>query len=59
MVGLILIFVFMILLALPGFYIITRKVFPHGSKKMAAWLSVGLTLLLVAVLSIIMMGAPL
>lgn len=52
----ILILLFVILVAFPGFYIITRKVFPHGSKKTAAWLSAGLTILLVMILTTVMMG---
>lgn len=59
MVGILLIFIFTVLLAFPGFYIITRKVFPRSSKKMAAWLSVGLTILLLVILSLLMVGAPL
>lgn len=54
--GLILILIFAALLALPGFYIITHKMFPHGSKKTAAYISVALTVLLVFVLLFIMIG---
>ncbi len=55
--GLILILVFAALLALPGFYIITHSLFPHGSKKTAAYLSVGLTVLLVLILAALMLRA--
>ena len=51
MAGLIIIFVFVVLMAMPGFYIITRTLFPKNSKRSALWISVGLTLLLVAVLA--------
>ncbi len=52
MTGLVFILIFVVLLAVPGFYIITRKVFPQGSKKSARWLSYSLTALLVAILAI-------
>lgn len=54
MTGLIFIFLFVILLAVPGFYIITRKVFPQGSKKTARLLSYVLTALLVIILALTM-----
>ena len=54
--GLIAILIFVVLLALPGFYIITRSVFPRGSKKKATWISIVLTVLLVFVLAYSMMG---
>lgn len=54
--GVILILLFLILLAFPGFYIITRKIFPHGSKKAATWLSAGLTALLVVLLILVLKG---
>lgn len=41
---------FVVLLAIPGFYIITRKVFPRESKKSAMILSILLTALLVGIL---------
>lgn len=53
MTGLIFIFVFVILLAVPGFYLITRKVFPQGNKKTARLLSYILSALLVAILALI------
>ncbi len=51
MTGLIFIFLFVVLLAVPGFYVITRWVFPQGSKRMARLLSYVLTALLVIVLA--------
>lgn len=54
--GIVLILLFLILLAFPGFYIITRKVFPQGRKKTAAWLSAGLTALLVMLLILVLKG---
>ena len=54
--GMILILIFAALLALPGFYIITHRIFPRGSKKSAMWISIILTILLVFVLSVSMIG---
>lgn len=54
MTGIILIFLFVILLAVPGFYIITRALFPKHSKRSAQLLSYILTALLVAILAAIM-----
>ncbi|MBP5404094.1 MAG: hypothetical protein J6Y17_03280 [Elusimicrobiaceae bacterium] len=54
MTGIILIFLFVILLAVPGFYIITRAVWPKGSKKTARIVSYLLTVLLAAVLAAFM-----
>ena len=54
--GLIAILIFVVLLSLPGFYIITRSVFPRGSKKKAAWISIILTVLLVFILTASMIG---
>ena len=51
MTGLIFIFVFVVLLAVPGFYMITRKVFPKGNKKTARLISYILTALLVFILA--------
>ncbi len=51
MVGLIVIFVFVVLIAVPGFYIITRKMFPKSSKRSTLWITILLTALLVAVLA--------
>lgn len=56
MVGLIILVAFVILMALPGFYIITRKVFPKNSKRSAMWVSVGLTILMVAILALGVLG---
>ncbi len=56
MTGLILIFLFVILLAVPGFYLITRWVFPQGSKKNARRIALGLTILLVAALAAGLIG---
>ncbi|MBR3603339.1 MAG: hypothetical protein IKL48_01395 [Elusimicrobiaceae bacterium] len=39
MLGVIFILIFVLLLAFPGFYLITRQVFPRGSKRKAAWIS--------------------
>lgn len=54
MTGIVLIFLFVILLAVPGFYIITRALFPKHSKRSARWISYALTLLLVIILASIM-----
>ena len=54
--GLIAILIFVVLLALPGFYIITHAMFPRGSKKKAMWISVVLTVLLVSLLTVLMIG---
>lgn len=50
MMSIIAILLFVVLLAVPGFYIITRKVFPRGSKKSAMMLAFLLTALLVGIL---------
>ena len=57
MAGLIVIFIFVILMAVPGFYIITRKLFPKMSKRRVNWITLVLTLLLVLVLSAFVAGA--
>lgn len=57
MLGILLILLFVVLVAFPGFYIITRRVFPHGRKRTAAWLAAGLTLLLVCILAALMAGS--
>ena len=57
MEGLIVIFFFVILMAVPGFYLITRKVFPKMSKRTAAWITSGLTLLLVIALALMVVTA--
>jgi len=56
MAGLISILVFVALLAVPGFYIITRKMFPKSSKRSSVWVSAGLTVLLVALMLLGMFG---
>ncbi len=48
------IFLFVILLAVPGFYLITRALFPKQSKRSARILSYVLTALLVSILAIVM-----
>ncbi len=58
MMGLITILFFVVLLAVPGFYIITRKVFPRGSKKSAMWVSVLLTVVLVVILALALAATP-
>ena len=58
MMGLITILFFVVLLAVPGFYIITRKVFPCGSKKSAMWVSILLTVVLVAILALALAATP-
>jgi len=54
MTGPFLIFLFVILLAVPGFYVITRAIFPKHSKRSARIISYILTGLLVAILAIAM-----
>ena len=54
MTGLILIFLFVILLAVPGFYIITRALFNKASKKSARLVSYLLTALLTTVLAVVL-----
>ncbi len=58
MMGLITILFFVVLLAVPGFYIITRKVFPRGSKKSAMWVSILLTVVLVVILALALAATP-
>lgn len=58
MMGLITILFFVVLLAVPGFYIITRKVFPRGSKKSAMWVSILLTVVLVVILGLALTATP-
>lgn len=57
--SIILILFFVVLVAFPGIYIITRKVFKRGSRRAALWLSGLVTALLVAVMAVVMAGAPL
>lgn len=56
MVGLVIIFIFVVLIAVPGFYMITRKVFPKNSKRSAMWITILLTALLVAALALVTLG---
>lgn len=56
MAGLIVIFIFTILMAMPGFYIITRKMFPKHSKRSAMWITVLLTGLLITALALLTLG---
>lgn len=58
MMSIIGILVFVVLLAVPGFYIITRKVFPKGSKKAAMTLAILLTILLVGILAAVTAFTP-
>lgn len=52
----ILILLFAVLLAFPGFYIITRAVFPKSSKRSSVWIATGLTGVLVLLLLAILFG---
>lgn len=54
MLSVISILLFVVLLAVPGFYIITRKMFPNKSKKSAGWVSAVLTVILVGILLTVM-----
>ena len=56
MVGLVIIFIFVVLIAVPGFYMITRKVFPKNSKRSALWVAIGLTVVLVGFLALGTLG---
>ena len=58
MMSIITILIFVVLLAVPGFYIITRKIFPKGSKKSAMWISILLTVLLVGILAFVTAATP-
>ncbi|WP_458402490.1 hypothetical protein [Candidatus Avelusimicrobium sp.] len=57
--GIICIFVFTILLAFPGFYIITRKVFPKKSKRFASLLSAVTTALFIMLMGAMLLGTTL
>ena len=57
MAGMILILIFVMLLACPGFYIIMHSMFPRARKRTLAYLSALLTVLLVCVLLVTMVGA--
>jgi len=56
MAGLIMIFFFVVLMAIPGFYIITRKLFPKTSKRLSSWVTIILTAILVIILAAITLG---
>ena len=56
MAGLIVIFIFVILMAVPGFYIITRKLFPRMPKRTVNWITLALTLVLLLGLSMLVLG---
>ena len=58
MTGLIIIAVFVVMLGFPGFYIITRKMFPKGSKKTAALVCALLTAALVGVMFYLLATTP-
>lgn len=58
MMSIITILLFVVLLAVPGFYIITRKVFPRGSKKAAMTAAVLLTLVLIGILATVTAFTP-
>lgn len=58
MMGLIMIFVFVLLVAVPGFYIITRKIFPKMNKRKAAWLTMALTLIVIGLLVVNLLLLP-
>ena len=50
--GLFFIFLFVILLAVPGFYLITRAIFPQRSKRTARLTAYLLTVLLVIIMAV-------
>lgn len=58
MMNIVAILLFVGLLAGLGFYIITRKVFPRGSKKAAVTLAILLTLVLVGILATVTAFTP-
>ncbi len=57
MAGLFVIFFFVILMAVPGFYIITRKIFPKMSKRTVAWITMALTIALILALGLMVWTA--
>lgn len=57
--GIISILLFTALLAFPGFYIITRKIFPKKSKKMASWVAGITTAVFLFLLTLGMLGTTL
>lgn len=58
MTGLIIIAVFVVMLGFPGFYIITRKMFPKGSKKTARIVSALITAALVGLMFFLLYTTP-
>ncbi len=58
MTGLIIIAVFAVMLGFPGFYIITRKIFPQGSKKTAALVCALLTAAMVGLMFYLLATTP-
>lgn len=52
MIGLVFIFVFAALVAVPGFYIITRKIFPKMSKRRACAIALVTTAILLVILGL-------
>lgn len=54
MISIISILVFAALLAVPGFYLIMRKLYPRRSKKSAGWISAILTVILLVILLTVM-----
>ncbi len=57
MAGLVVIFLFAILMFVPMCYIVIRKIFPKSSKRMTLWVTLLLTILLIAGLTIWLAGA--
>lgn len=58
MIGLIFVFVFTALVAVPGFYIITRKIFPKMSKRRVCVIAVVLTVILLTILGVNLLITP-
>ncbi len=56
MMDIIVILCFVILLAFPGFYIITRKIFPHRSRKYTTYLSLIVTTVLIIFMLAMLQG---
>ncbi len=54
--GLLSILIFILLLSFPGFYLITRKIFPRSSKRNAAWISGVVTAVFLAGILAMMFG---
>ena len=58
MAGLVIVIVFVVMIGFPGFYIITRKMFPRSSKAKSAWLCGVLTAALAGLLVYLLTTAP-